>query len=92
VVTLNLPKLAYLSQGEDEFLTLVEEYATMAKDCLEFKRKLISDNLERGMFPWTRRYLKQGFRGHFSTIGLLGGHEACLNLTVRALKPRTACA
>jgi len=80
VVTLNLPKLAYLSQGEDEFLTLVEEYAIMAKDALEFKRKLITENLERGMFPWTRRYLKQAFTGHFSTIGLLGGHEACLNL------------
>jgi ribonucleoside-triphosphate reductase len=86
VVTLNLPKLAYLSQGEDEFLTLVEEYATLAKDCLEFKRKLISDNLERGMFPWTRRYLKQGFRGHFSTIGLLGGHEACLNLIGKGIE------
>ncbi|MDQ7834721.1 MAG: ribonucleoside triphosphate reductase [Humidesulfovibrio sp.] len=86
VVTLNLPKLAYLSQGEDEFLGLVEEYATLAKDCLEFKRKLISDNLERGMFPWTKRYLKNGFRGHFSTIGLLGGHEACLNLIGKGIE------
>ncbi|MDO9082800.1 MAG: ribonucleoside triphosphate reductase, partial [Humidesulfovibrio sp.] len=86
VVTLNLPKLAYLSQGEDEFLTLVEEYATLAKDCLEFKRKVITDNLERGMFPWTARYLKNGFRGHFSTIGLLGGHEACLNLIGKGIE------
>ena len=86
VVTLNLPKLAYLSQGEDEFLGLVEEYATMAKDALEFKRKLITDNLERGMFPWTKRYLKNGFRGHFSTIGLLGGHEACLNLIGKGIE------
>ena len=86
VVTLNLPKLAYLSQGEDEFLGLVEEYATMAKECLEFKRKVITDNLERGMFPWTARYLKNGFRGHFSTIGLLGGHEACLNLIGKGIE------
>ncbi|MBU1042375.1 MAG: ribonucleoside triphosphate reductase [Proteobacteria bacterium] len=86
VVTLNLPKLAYLSQGEDEFLGLVEEYATLAKDCLEFKRKLITGNLERGMFPWTKRYLKNGFRGHFSTIGLLGGHEACLNLIGKGIE------
>jgi ribonucleoside-triphosphate reductase len=86
VVTLNLPKLAYLSQGEDEFFTLLEEYATLAKDALEFKRKLITDNLERGMFPWTRRYLKNGFRGHFSTIGLLGGHEACLNLIGKGIE------
>jgi ribonucleoside-triphosphate reductase len=80
VVTLNLPKLAYLSQGEDEFLDLVTEYATLAKDSLEFKRKLIEDNLKNGMFPWSRRYLKNGYNGHFSTIGLLGGNEACLNL------------
>jgi len=86
VVTLNLPKLAYLSQGEDEFLGLVEEYATMAKECLEFKRKFITENLERGMFPWTKRYLKNGFRGHFSTIGLLGGHEACLNLIGKGIE------
>ena len=86
VVTINLPKLAYLSQGEDEFLGLVEEYATLAKDCLEFKRKLITNNLERGMFPWTKRYLKNAFRGHFSTIGILGGHEACLNLIGKGIE------
>lgn len=80
VVTLNLPKLAYLAQGEEDFLDLVGEYATLAKDSLEFKRKMVMDNMEKGMFPFSRRYLKNGFRGHFSTIGLLGGHEACLNL------------
>ena len=80
VVTLNLPKLAYLSQGEDEFLELVTEYAELARDSLEFKRKLVTANLENGMFPFSRRYLKNGFKNHFSTIGLIGGHEACLNL------------
>ncbi len=86
VVTLNLPKLAYLAQGEEDFLDLIEEYATLAKDGLEFKRKLINDNLERGMFPWTKRYLKNGFKGHFSTIGLVGGHEACLNLLGKGIE------
>lgn len=80
VVTLNLPKLAYLSQGEEEFLDLIAEYAELAKDSLEFKRKMIQENLDRGMFPWSRRYLKNEFKAHFSTIGLVGGHEACLNL------------
>ncbi|WP_321402451.1 ribonucleoside triphosphate reductase [Maridesulfovibrio sp.] len=80
VVTLNLPKLAYLAQGEEDFLDLIEEYAIQAKNSLEFKRKLIQTNLDNGMFPWSRRYLKNGYKGHFSTIGLLGGHEACLNL------------
>jgi ribonucleoside-triphosphate reductase (formate) len=86
VITLNLPKLAFLAQGEEDFLDLLAEYAEMAKDALEFKRKMISDNLERGLFPWTRRYLKNGFKGHFSTIGLVGGHEACLNLLGKGIE------
>ncbi|WP_338669899.1 ribonucleoside triphosphate reductase [Pseudodesulfovibrio methanolicus] len=86
VVTLNLPKLAYLAQSEDDFLDLVEEYAELAKDSLEYKRKIINNNLEAGMFPWSRRYLKNGYKGHFSTIGLLGGHEACLNLIGKGIQ------
>jgi ribonucleoside-triphosphate reductase len=86
VVTLNLPKLAYLAQGEEDFLDLVEEYAELAKDSLEFKRKIINENLGRGMFPWSNRYLKNGFAGHFSTIGLVGGHEACLNLLGKGIE------
>jgi ribonucleoside-triphosphate reductase len=86
VVTLNLPKLAFLAQGEEDFLDLVGEYAEMAKNALEFKRKMISDNLERGLFPWTKRYLKNGFKGHFSTIGLVGGHEACMNLLGKGIE------
>jgi ribonucleoside-triphosphate reductase len=86
VVTLNLPKLAYLAQSEDEFLDLVEEYAELAKESLEFKRKVINNNLDAGMFPWSKRYLKNGYKGHFSTIGLLGGHEACLNLIGKGIE------
>ena len=86
VVTLNLPKLAYLAQGEEDFLDLVSEYAGLAKDSLEFKRKWVSDNLERGMYPFSHRYLKNGLNGHFSTIGLIGGHEACLNLLHKGIE------
>ncbi|THB67696.1 MAG: ribonucleoside triphosphate reductase [Desulfovibrio sp.] len=88
VVTLNLPKLAYLAQGEEDFLDMVQEYADLARDALEFKRKMINDNLDRGMFPWSRRYLKNGYKGHFSTIGLLGGHEACLNLLGKGIETK----
>jgi ribonucleoside-triphosphate reductase len=80
VVTLNLPKLAYLAQNEEDFLDLVTEYSELARDSLEYKRKIVEHNLEMGMFPFSRRYLKNGFKGHFSTIGLIGGHEACMNL------------
>ena len=86
VVTLNLPKLAYLAQGEEDFLDLITEYAELARDSLEYKRKIINDNLKRGMFPWSNRYLKNGFDGHFSTIGLVGGHEACLNLLGKGIE------
>lgn len=80
VVTLNLPRYAYLSNNEDEFFEKLERYARTAKDSLEFKRKMISNNFDKGMFPWTSRYLKQKFHTYFSTIGVVGGHEACLNL------------
>lgn len=86
VVTLNLPKLAYLAQGEEDFLDLISEYATLAKDSLEYKRKLVTANLDSGMFPFTKRYLKNGFKGHFSTIGLIGGNEACLNLLGKGIE------
>ncbi len=86
VVTLNLPKLAYLAQGEEDFLDLVSEYATLAKDSLEFKRKLVSGNFESGMFPFSQHYLKNGFKGHFSTIGLIGGNEACHNMLGKGIE------
>ena len=86
VVTLNLPKLAYLANNEEDFLDLITEYAELAKDSLEFKRKLIQQNLDRGMFPWSSRYLKNGFKAHFSTIGIIGGHEACLNLLGKGIE------
>ncbi len=86
VVTINLPKLAYLAQGEEDFLDLVTEYAELAKQSLEFKRKWVSDNLEKGMFPYSKRYLKNGLKNHFSTIGIIGGHEACLNLLGKGIE------
>ncbi len=86
VVTLNLPKLAYLAHNEEDFFDLITEYAEMAKDSLEFKRKLCEQNLEAGMFPYSRRYLKNGYNGHFSTIGVIGGHEACLNMIGKGIE------
>jgi len=86
VVTLNLPKMAYLSEGEEDFLDLVGEHAELARVALEFKRKIISDNMDRGMFPFSRRYLKNGLKNHFSTIGLVGGHEACLNMLGKGIQ------
>lgn len=86
VVTLNLPKLAFLAQGEQDFLDIITEYADLARDSLEFKRKFITDNMERGLFPFSKRYLKNGLKNHFSTIGIVGGHEACMNLLGKGIE------
>ncbi len=86
VVTINLPKLGYLAKDEEDFLELVTEYAILAKNSLEFKRKMVNDNLQKGMFPFTKRYLKNGLKNHFSTIGIIGGHEACLNLLGKGIE------
>lgn len=80
VTTLNLARLGYLAKNEEEFLDLVKYYAKLANNSLEIKRKMLENNLKHNMFPWTKRYLKKGFKGHFSTIGVCAGHEACLNL------------
>lgn len=80
VVTLNLAKLGYLAHNEADFMNLLTEYAEYARTALVLKRKMIVNNMEKGMFSWSSRYLKNGFNGHFSTIGVCGGHEACMNL------------
>jgi anaerobic ribonucleoside-triphosphate reductase len=83
VITINLVRLGYLAKDKEEFFDLVKHYANIAKNSLEIKRKTLKYNLEHNMFPWSKRYLKRGFDGHFSTIGVVAGHEACLNLLGR---------
>lgn len=80
VVTLNLPKYAYLAENEEEYFELVKKYCEVAKESLEIKRRIVQTNFDRGMFRWSKRYLKNGYRAHFSTLGIIGGHEACMNL------------
>ncbi|MDI6840796.1 MAG: ribonucleoside triphosphate reductase [bacterium] len=78
VVTINMPRIGYLSKSEDEFFDRLSHLMELAKVSLETKRKLVWRNIESGLFPYTRRYLKT-LRNHFSTIGLVGMNEACLN-------------
>jgi ribonucleoside-triphosphate reductase len=79
VVTLNLPRIAYESDNESSFFEKLERYMYLAKESLEIKRKLVERNIQRNLLPYTRRYLGN-LKHHFSTIGLVGMHEACLNL------------
>ncbi len=81
VVTINLNRLAYLARkkGKTRFFELLAKYMDLAKDSLEIKRELVSKNLREGLMPYARSYLGS-FRNYFSTIGLCGANEACLNL------------
>ncbi len=87
VVTINLPRIGYLSKDEDEFFERLGEMMEIAKDSLEIKRKALERFTEKGLYPYARHYLrliKEGFgkywKNHFSTIGLIGMNEAVLNL------------
>ncbi|MDO5136849.1 MAG: ribonucleoside triphosphate reductase [Oscillospiraceae bacterium] len=78
VVTLNMPRLAYLSKDEDEFFTRLNKLMDIAARSLKVKRTAITNFMEAGLYPYTKRYLGT-FANHFSTIGLVGMNEAGLN-------------
>ncbi|MFW6231083.1 MAG: ribonucleoside triphosphate reductase [Nanoarchaeota archaeon] len=78
VVTLNLPRIGYVAKSKDEFFQRIDELMEMAKDSLELKRKVIQQNMDNGLLPYTKRYLGH-FNNHFSTIGLVGMNEALKN-------------
>ena len=86
VVTINMPRIGYLSKDEGEFFERLSKLMELAKESLEIKRKVLEEFTERGLYPYSKFYLrniKQGFgeywKNHFSTIGLIGMNEACLN-------------
>lgn len=78
VVTINLSRIGYLAKTEGEYFDRLERLMDLAKISLEMKRKAITDNLERGLLPYTKRYLGT-WHNHFSTIGINGMNESLLN-------------
>ncbi len=78
VVTINLPRIAYLSQSKEDFFTRLDKVMDISIRSLNIKREVISKFLDSGLYPYTKRYL-DGFDNHFSTLGLVGMNEACLN-------------
>jgi ribonucleoside-triphosphate reductase len=78
VVTINMPRIAYLSKDEKDFYTRLDRMMDISARSLKVKRDVISDLLAAGLYPYTKRYLGS-FDNHFSTIGLIGMNEACLN-------------
>jgi ribonucleoside-triphosphate reductase len=87
VVTLNLPRIGYLAKDEDEFFERLERLMEIARESLETKRKVLEAFTENGLYPYSRRYLRDVkteyghyWQNHFSTIGICGMNEAILNL------------
>ncbi len=87
VVTINLPKIAETSETKGEFLQKLAEKMELAKESLEIKRALLEDLTDKNLYPYTKFYLRDiksrfgvYWKNHFSTIGLIGMNEACLNL------------
>ncbi len=78
VVTINMPRIAYLSKNEKEFYERLEQMMNIAARSLKIKRNVITKLLNEGLYPYTKRYLGT-FNNHFSTIGLVGMNETCLN-------------
>ena len=78
VVTINMPRIAYLSKNEEEFYERLDKMMDIAARSLHIKRVVISRLLDEGLYPYTKRYLRS-FDNHFSTIGLIGMNEAGLN-------------
>ncbi len=87
VVTINMPRLGYLSKDKKEFFERLEKLMILAKNSLEIKRKTLERLTDKGLYPYTKFYLREVkkrfgeyWKNHFSTIGLVGLNEACLNL------------
>ena len=78
VVTINMPRIAYLATNKEDFYARLDGMMDIAARSLSVKRKTITKLLEAGLYPYTKHYLGS-FKNHFSTIGLVGMNEACLN-------------
>ena len=78
VVTINMPRIAYLAKTEEEFYRRLDRMMDIAARSLKTKRTVITKLLDAGLYPYTKYYLGT-FENHFSTIGLVGMNEACLN-------------
>ena len=78
VVTINMPRIGYLAKDEADFYKRLDHIMDVAARSLKVKRTVITKLLDAGLYPYTKRYLGH-LDNHFSTIGLVGMNEACLN-------------
>jgi anaerobic ribonucleoside-triphosphate reductase len=87
VITINMPRIGYLADTEEDFIARLEKLMETAKESLEVKRKVLEKFTDGNLYPYTKHYLRnvkerfgEYWKNHFSTIGLVGMNEACLNL------------
>jgi ribonucleoside-triphosphate reductase (formate) len=90
VITINMPRIGYLADTEKAFMESLDKLMMIAKESLEIKRKVLEKFTDGNLYPYTRYYLRsvkerfhEYWKNHFSTIGLVGMNEACLNLLGR---------
>lgn len=86
VVTINMSRLGYLAQNKEDYLNRLADIMDVARDSLEIKRKVLETLTDSGLYPYSQFYLRgvkessdQYWKNHFSTIGLVGMNESCLN-------------
>jgi len=84
VVTINLNRIGYEATNRAEFFGKLRDLMVLAKESLETKREIVNNMLARGIMPYTKVYLGH-FDNHFSTIGICGMHEACLNFLKKGI-------
>ncbi len=78
VVTINMPRIAYFASDKEDFYKRLDKLMDLAARSLKVKRDVVSKLMNAGLYPYTKRYLGS-FNNHFSTLGLVGMNEACLN-------------
>ena len=90
VITINMPRIGHLAASESEFFQRLERLMIIARESLETKRKVLEKFTDGNLYPYTKYYLRkmkerfgEYWKNHFSTIGLVGMNEACLNLLGR---------
>ncbi len=87
MVTINLARIGYNSKSEEEFMLQLDKMMELAKESLEIKRKVLEKLTDADLYPYTKFYLRdikmrfnEYWKNHFSTIGIVGMNEACINL------------
>lgn len=84
VVTINMPRIGFLAKNQDDFFERLGGVMDLAKDSLEIKRRIVEQNMQKGLMPFSKEFLGS-YGNHFSTIGLNGMHEALVNFNGKGI-------